>query len=41
MVFVRNDIIAKRLESPEGKESETISIEVTVSKKTWCIVFAY
>ena len=41
MVFVRNDIIAKRLESLEGKESETICIEFTISKKKWCTTFAY
>ena len=41
MVFVRNGIIAKRLESLEGKESKTICIEVTISKKKWCIIFAY
>ena len=41
MVFIRNGIIAKRLESLEGKESETICIEVTISKKKWCISFAY
>ena len=40
-VLVRNGIIAKRLESLEGKESETICIEVTISKKKWSIIFAY
>ena len=40
MVFVRNNIIAQRLESLQGKESETICIEVTISKKSWCITFA-
>ena len=34
MVFVGNSIIAKNLESLEGKESETICIEVTISKKS-------
>ena len=37
MVFVRNGITAKRLESLEGKESETICI----SKKKWCTMFTY
>ena len=39
MVFVRNGTIAKRIESLEGKESETIYVEVTlgISKK----MFAY
>ena len=40
MVFVRNNIIAQRLESLQEKESETICIEVTISKKSWCITFA-
>ena len=40
MVFVRNSIIAKGLESLEGKESDAICIEVTISKKKWCITFA-
>ena len=29
------------MESLEGKKSKTISIEVTISKKKWCIAFAY
>ena len=33
--------MTKRIESLEGKESETIYIEVTISKKKWCITFAY
>ena len=33
MVFTRNGIIAKKLKSLEGKESETICIEVTISKR--------
>ena len=41
MVFAPNSIIAKRLESLERKESETICIKVTISKKKWCITFAY
>ena len=41
MVFVRNGIIVKRLGSLEGKESETIFIEVTISKKKWFIILAY
>ena len=41
MVFVRNDIIAKRIESLEGKEIEKICIEITISEKKWCITFAY
>ena len=41
MIFVRKGKIAKILESREGKESEATCIEVTISKKTWCIMFAY
>ena len=41
MVFVRNVIIANRLESLERKESETIGIEFTIPKKKWCTIFAY
>ena len=40
IVFVRNSIIAKGLESLEGKESDAICIEVTISKNKWCITFA-
>ena len=35
MVFVRNK------KTLEGKESETIRIEVTISKNKWFIKFAY
>ena len=41
MVYIRDRIIAKRLENLEGKHSETICLELTVSKKKWCITFAY
>ena len=41
MVFERNDIIPKRPESLGGKESETIFIAVTISKKKCCITFAH
>ena len=41
LVFVRNGIIAKRLESLEGKDSETICIKFTISKKKWCTIFAF
>ena len=41
MIFVRNSIIAKRLESLEGKEGKTICVENTISKKKWCVTFAY
>ena len=41
MVCIRDGIIAKHLENLEGKHSETICLELTVSKKKWCITFAY
>ena len=41
VVCIRDGIIAKRLENLEGKHSETICLELTVSKKKWCITFAY
>ena len=41
MVFVRKGIIAKRLEPLEEKENETICMEVTISKKKWCITFTH
>ena len=41
MVHIRDIIIAKRFKSLEGKHSETICLELTVSKKKWCITFAY
>ena len=34
-------MVSKRLENLEGKHSETICLEFTVSKKKWCITFAY
>lgn len=41
MVFVKKGLIVKRIKSLETKNSETICIELTVSKKKWCILFAY
>ena len=41
VVYIRDGIIAERLENLEGKHSETICLELTVSKKKWCITFAY
>ena len=41
MVYVKQGIIAKRLENLETKFSETICIELTISKKKWCALFAY
>ena len=36
-----NKIITKTLIDLEGKNSETICLEITLSKRKWCIVFAY
>ena len=41
MVFLREVVIAKRLYSYEDNTSETICLEVTISKKKWCITHAY
>ena len=36
-----NKIITKTLIDLEGKNSETVCLEITLSKRKWCIVFAY
>ena len=41
IVYIREWFIAKRLANLEGNTSETICIEVTISKKKWCIIFVY
>ena len=41
VVDVRQGLISKRLKSFESKNIETICIELTISKKKWCILFAY
>ena len=41
LVYVKQGIIAKRLENLETKFSETICIELTISKKKWRALFAY
>ena len=41
LVYVKQGIIAKRLEHLETEICETICIELTISKKKWCILFAY
>ena len=40
IVFVREVIIAKRMNELESKTSEIICIELTFSKKKWLVVFA-
>ena len=41
MVFIRKELLAKRLEDFEIKSTETICIELLISKKKWCIIFTY
>ena len=41
LVYVKQGIIAKRLENLETKFSETICIELTNSNKKWCALFTY
>ena len=40
LVFVKNGLTAKRVKDLETKVSETICIELTTTKKMWCILFA-
>ena len=40
MVFIRQGLIVKRLQELEMKK-ESICIELTISKKKWCILFVY
>ena len=41
LVFVKNGLTAKRVKDLETKVSETICLELTISWKKWCILFAY
>ena len=41
IVFIRQGLITRRLPKFETKVSETICVELTISKKKWCILFAY
>ena len=41
MIFVRNDIITRRLQDFEPKDLECICIELTLSKKKWAIFSTY
>ena len=41
IVYVREGLFSKRLKNLESKNTETICIEVTISKKKWCILFGY
>ena len=37
----RKELVSKRLEDFESKSTETICIELLVSKRKWCIIFTY
>ena len=41
MVFIMKELLAKRLEDFETKSTETICIELLISKRKWCIIFTY
>ena len=41
MIFIREGLIAKRLYAYEDSTYETICLEDIISKKKWCITFAY
>ena len=41
MIFIREGLIAKRLLAYEDNTSENIFLKVKISKKKWCITFAY
>ena len=41
MVFVRKELLAKRLENFGTKSTETICIEFLISKRKRCIIFTY
>ena len=41
IVFIRPGIITRRLPKFETKVSEIICVGLTISKKKWCILFAY
>ena len=41
IIYVKEGFTAKRLVNLQGNTSEKIFIEVTISKKKWCIIFVY
>ena len=41
LFFVRNELTAKRLTNLKYDSTATISFELILSCKKWCIVFAY
>ena len=41
IVFIRQGLITRRLPKFDTKVSQTICVELTISKKRWCTLFAY
>ena len=41
IVYIKEAIITKRLIDLEGKNFETICLEIKLSKRKWCLVTAY
>ena len=41
IVYVKEGLIAKRILGYENVNIETIFIEITISKRKWCLTFAY
>ena len=41
MMFLRKNLIAKRLHTYEDSTSEIICLKVTTSKRKWCVIFSY
>ena len=41
MVFINKELLVKRLEDFETKSTETIYIELLISKRKWCIIPTY
>ena len=41
IVYVKEGLIAKRISEYENINIETICIEITISKRKWCLTFAY
>ena len=41
IVYIKNGIIAKRISNLEGISTEIICIDITISKKKWCVFFVY
>ena len=41
IVYVKEGLIAKRILEYENINIDTIYIEITISKRKWCLTFAY